>query len=39
LRRLLDTENIPLIIAEGERAAEAQVPYLLRLLAAGSGGG
>jgi NTE family protein len=30
--RLFDTEKIPLIIEEGERAAEAQLPYLLRLL-------
>jgi NTE family protein len=32
--RLFDTDKIPLIIAEGERAAEAQLPYLLRLLEA-----
>jgi len=31
--RLFDTEKIPLIIEEGERAAEAQLPYLRRLLA------
>lgn len=30
--RLFDTGKIPLIIEEGERAAEAQLPYLLRLL-------
>jgi NTE family protein len=31
---LFDTAKIPYIIAEGERAAEAQMPYLRRLLAA-----
>lgn len=31
--RLFDTEKIPYIIAEGERATEAQLPYLRRLLA------
>jgi NTE family protein len=31
---LFDTDKIPLIIEEGERAAEAQLPYLLRLLEA-----
>ena len=31
--RLFDTEKIPLIIEEGERAAEEQLPYLRRLLA------
>lgn len=30
---LFDTEKIPDIIAEGERAAEEQLPYLKRLLA------
>ena len=30
--RLFDTEKIPYIIEEGERAAEAEVPYLSRLL-------
>jgi len=30
--RLFDTEKIPLIIEEGERAAEEQLPYLRRLL-------
>ncbi len=30
--RLFDTEKIPYIIEEGERAAEAQIPYLHRLL-------
>jgi NTE family protein len=30
--RLFDTEKIPYIIEEGERAAQAQLPYLLRLL-------
>ena len=30
--RLFDTEKIPYIIEEGERAAEAQIPYLSRLL-------
>ena len=30
--RLFDTEKIPYIIEEGERAAEAQIPYLIRLL-------
>jgi NTE family protein len=32
--RLFDTDKIPLIIEEGERAAEAQLPYLLRLMEA-----
>lgn len=32
--RLFDTDKIPYIIEEGERAAEEQVPYLRRLLAA-----
>jgi len=32
--RLFDTEKIPAIIEDGERAAEQQLPYLLRLLAA-----
>jgi NTE family protein len=32
--RLFDTEKIPYIIEEGERAAEAQMPYLKRLLEA-----
>jgi NTE family protein len=32
--RLFDTEKIPYIIEEGERAAEAQIPYLDRLLSA-----
>ncbi|MEO5765265.1 MAG: patatin-like phospholipase family protein [Casimicrobiaceae bacterium] len=30
--RLFDTEKIPYIIEEGERAADAQIPYLARLL-------
>jgi NTE family protein len=30
---LFDTAKLPYIIEEGERAAEAQMPYLLRLLA------
>ena len=30
--RLFDTSKIPAIIADGERATEAQLPYLLRLL-------
>ena len=30
--RLFDTEKIPYIIEEGERAAEAQMPYLAKLL-------
>jgi NTE family protein len=30
--RLFDTEKIPYIIEEGERAMEAQIPYLRRLL-------
>jgi len=30
--RLFDTEKIPYIIEEGERAAQAQIPYLTRLL-------
>ena len=29
---MFDTEKIPYIIEEGERAAEAQLPYLSRLL-------
>lgn len=33
---LFDTGKIPYIIEEGERAAEAQMPYLRRLLDAGS---
>jgi NTE family protein len=32
--RLFDTEKIPYIIEEGERAAEEQLPYLRRLLEA-----
>ncbi|HVE48108.1 MAG TPA: patatin-like phospholipase family protein [Casimicrobiaceae bacterium] len=32
--RLFDTEKIPYIIEEGERAAEEQMPYLDRLLSA-----
>lgn len=32
--KLFDTEKIPYIIEEGERAAEAQIPYLDRLLSA-----
>jgi NTE family protein len=32
--RLFDTEKIPYIIEEGERAAEVQMPYLKRLLEA-----
>lgn len=32
--RLFDTEKIPYIIEEGERATEAQIPYLKRLLEA-----
>jgi NTE family protein len=31
--RLFDTDKIPYVIEEGERAAERQVPYLRRLLA------
>ena len=34
--RLFDTDKIPLIIEEGERAAEEQLPYLRRLLGNGS---
>jgi NTE family protein len=34
--RLFDTGKIPYIIEEGERAAEKQMPYIKRLLAAGS---
>jgi len=34
--RLFDTEKIPYIIEEGERAAEAQIPYLKQLLAQSS---
>ncbi|HKC26080.1 MAG TPA: patatin-like phospholipase family protein [Thermoanaerobaculia bacterium] len=30
--RLFDTEKIPAIVADGERAAEEQIPYLKRLL-------
>jgi NTE family protein len=30
--RLFDTDKIPAIVADGERAAEAQIPYLRRLL-------
>jgi hypothetical protein len=33
--RLGDTHLIPHIIAQGERAMEAELPYLRRLLAAG----
>ena len=33
--RLFDTDKIPLIIEEGERAAEEQLPYLRRLLGVG----
>jgi NTE family protein len=33
--RLFDTAKIPYVIAEGERAAEEQLPYLKRLLADG----
>jgi NTE family protein len=29
---LFDTDRIPYVIAQGERAAEAQLPYLIRLL-------
>jgi NTE family protein len=29
---LFDTDKIPYIIEEGERAADAQIPYLRRLL-------
>jgi NTE family protein len=32
--RLFDTDKIPAIIEDGERAAEEQLPYLLRLLEA-----
>jgi NTE family protein len=31
---LFDTDKIPYVIEEGERAAEQQLPYLRRLLAA-----
>ncbi len=31
---LFDTDQFPYVIAQGERAAEAQIPYLRRLLAA-----
>lgn len=31
--RLFDTKKIPLIVKDGERAAEEQIPYLRRLLA------
>lgn len=34
--RLFDTSQFPQVIAAGERAAEAQIPYLRRLLAAES---
>ena len=34
---LFDTEKIPYVIQEGERAAEEQLPYIKRLLAAESG--
>jgi NTE family protein len=37
--RLFDTRKIPYIIEEGERAAEAQLPYLLRLLDAQAASG
>ncbi len=37
--RLFDTEKIPMIIEEGERAAEEQLPYLRRLLAVPAAGG
>lgn len=37
--RLFDTAKIPDIIEDGERAAEEQLPYLLRLLEAEAGGG
>jgi len=37
--RLFDTAKIPLIIEEGERAAEEQLPYLRRLLAEPAAGG
>ncbi|MGE5276706.1 MAG: patatin-like phospholipase family protein [Acidobacteriota bacterium] len=33
---LFDTDKIPYVIEEGERAAEQQVPYLRKLLAAGA---
>jgi len=33
--RLFDTDKIPMIIEEGERAAEEQLPYLRRLLGGG----
>jgi NTE family protein len=33
---LFDTDKIPYVIEEGERAAEQQVPHLRRLLAAGA---
>ena len=32
---LFDTDKIPYVIEEGERAAERQIPYLRRLLAGG----
>jgi NTE family protein len=35
---LFDTDKIPLIIEEGERAAEEQLPYLRRLLGIGGEG-
>jgi NTE family protein len=36
---LFDTDKIPYVIEEGERAAEQQLPYLRRLLAAAESGG
>ena len=36
--KLFATEKIPYIIEEGERAAEAQMPYLDRLLSAQAAG-
>jgi NTE family protein len=36
--RVFDTAKIPYIIEEGERAMEAQVPYIRRLLGIGPGG-
>ncbi len=36
--RLFDTQKIPYIIGEGERAAEAQLPYLRELLEGGGAG-
>lgn len=32
---LFDTDQIPYVIEQGEKAAEAQMPYLLRILAGG----